>query len=265
MRPSLVAAIAALSCVTPATEAQEAIAAARALTLIVGPLLTAERDEHASPLRYDGAGPFMQASYVYRTERVALAVRLGGAIGTLRSAMTGADDLPRQELTRGWIDVEYAHVLGTPRARTRWLLGGGLAQRATLLRHLTVPADANSVGYALYSASIGPLFGIERAIGRLGRLRAQLAVPVLALIGRPYGGLYNKLTLIPDALRLRLATVKAFQAVDVTAAHAVEVGGSTDLVLSYRLVVERYRDAEPFGSASQAMSLGLALRLGRDR
>ncbi len=63
--------------------------------ILAGPLDMAGRDEHASPLRYDGAGPFLQISYAHRTARVALAARLGGVIGTLRSAATGADDLPR--------------------------------------------------------------------------------------------------------------------------------------------------------------------------
>jgi len=265
VRRSLIAALAVLSCAASSPEAQEAARVGRRLMILAGPLDMAERDEHASPLRYDGAGPFLQISYAHRTARVALAARLGGVIGTLRSAATGADDLPRQEITRGWVDVEYARLLGAPGPRTRWLLGASFAERGTVLRHLTVPADANSVGYALYSTAIGPMVAIERPTGPRSRLSAQLTVPVLALIGRPYGGLYNRLTPIPGGLRLRVATVSAFQAVDVAAAYTVELSGGTDLLLGYRLVVERYHDAAPFGFASQAASLGLTIRIGADR
>jgi len=263
MARSLIAVLVGLLCIAARAPAQGKPSGGR-LTLAAGAVLVAERDEHASPLRYDGAGPFVRVSFETRTEQRALVVRLGGAIGTLRSAMTGADDLPRQELTRGWIDVEYARRIVARGHRTRWLLGASLAERGTVLRHLTVPAGANIVGYALYSTAIGPLVAIE-ATGRRSRLGAQLAVPVLALIGRPYGGLYNELTLIPGGLRFHLATIDAFQAVDVTTAYAMELTRGAELLLSYQLVVERYRDDAPLSFASQAASLGLTIRLGADR
>ena len=128
MARSLIAVLVGLLCIAARAPAQGKPSGGR-LTLAAGAVLVAERDEHASPLRYDGAGPFVRVSFETRTEQRALVVRLGGAIGTLRSAMTGADDLPRQELTRGWIDVEYARRIVARGHRTRWLLGASLAER----------------------------------------------------------------------------------------------------------------------------------------
>ena len=45
----------------------------------------------------------------------------------------------------------------------------------------------------------------------------------------------------------------------------MELTRGAELLLSYQLVVERYRDDAPLSFASQAASLGLTIRLGADR
>lgn len=262
-RPIVVAAV-AWSLLVPTSRAQEAPNLGRRLSLVVGPLFVSQRDEHASPLRYGGAAPFVQIGYATRTSRRDLELRVGSAIGTLRSALTQADNLPRQRTWRAWAEFDYTHRLGSPDARTHWLLGGRITARGTAIQHLYAQSGGTDAGYAFLSAAFSPLIGVVRATSARTTMRARLGVGVLALIGRPYsffgiGGVF------PDHLPARVVTVNAFQAADFTASFAAEVGHRADLVLGYQLVVERYADTQPFRFASIEASLALAWRLGGDQ
>jgi len=263
-RPIVVAALAG-SLLVPASGAQEAPNLERRLSLVVGPLFIAQRDEQASPVRYGGATPFLQVTYATRTNRRRVELRVGGATGTLRSALTGAYDLPRQRTWRGWVELEYARRLRASDSRTRLLFGGLIAARGTLIHHLYDVPGSNDGGYAFFGTILGPVVAIERMIGEHTTLKARLGIPVLALIGRPYSVFYPLYIDHPPragGLRIRVATVDAFQAADFTAACAAMLRPGAELVVGYHLVVERYRDVQPFRFASQGVSLALALRLG---
>lgn len=128
----------------------------------------------------------------------------------------------------------------------------------------TFPAG-DDAGYAFFSTTLGPVVAVERVTGQHSALSARLGVPVLALVGRPYSvfyALYDDPRPTTDGVRLRLATVDAFQAADFAAAYTTGVRHGADLVVGYHLVAERYRDTRPFRFASQGMFLALALRLG---
>jgi hypothetical protein len=263
-RPIVVAALGVLLLVQT-SRAQEAPNLGRRLSLVVGPLFIAQRDEQASPVRYGGATPFLQVTYATRTNRRRVELRVGGAIGTLRSALTGTNDLPRQRTWRGWVEFEYARRLRASDSRTRLLLGGLIAARGTLIHHLYGVPGSNDGGYAFFSTTLGPVVAMERMIGAHTTLTARLGIPVLALIGRPYSifsPLYIGAPSRTGGLRIRVATVDAFQAADFTAAYAAMLRPGAELVFGYHLVVERYRDVQPFRFASQGVSLAVALRLG---
>jgi hypothetical protein len=240
------------------SDAQENAASGHRVTLAVGPLLVTQRDEHASPLRYRGTASFFEVSYAPSGVRRSLAVRLGGAFGNLRSGLTQPDHLPRQATYRGWFEVEYLRSLSTADSRTRWGLGALLAARGTVIHHLYDQSGGADAGYAFVSTTLGPVLSLRRAAGRHTTLGMRLGVPLLAVIQRPYG-MVN-----PDdaSLRSQVATMDTFQALDFMVTCTRRLPGGSDITLGYRLVVERYRDAEPFQSASGAVSLALALRVG---
>lgn len=262
-RRASVVVVAATACLllVPTSSAQEAPNLGRQLSLVVGPLFISQRDENASPLRYGGTAPFVQVGYATRTSRRELELHVGGAVATLRSALTQSDNLPRQTTWRGWAELDYTHRLGSPDARTHWLLGGRIAARGTAIHHLYAESGGTDAGYAFLSAAFSPVVAVVRATSARTTMRARLGVGVLALIGRPYsffgiGGVF------PARLLVRLATVNTFQAADFTASFAAEVSHRADLVLGYHLVAERYADTQPFRFASIEASVALALCLG---
>ena len=237
--------------------------AGRHLSIVVGPVFISQRDEKASPVHYGGAAPFLELAYTTRTNRRKLDVRVGGAYGVMGSALTRSNDLPRQQTGRGWLDVEYSRSLDPAPSRTRWFVGGLLSTHGTVIVHFYEGASANKDVYALFSTTLGPLFGVERGSGHRA-LSARLSVPIVALIARPYGvfvPLYGEPRPSGTHLDSRFVTIGALQAVDFSAAYTVSHRSGTNLLLGYHLVVERYRDDEPFRFASQALSLTLALRL----
>lgn len=260
----LVVTVGAWSLLVPAAATQENPNVGRRVSLVVGPLFVSQRDEKASPVLYGGAAPFLEVGYTTRTGHRKLDLRMGGALGTLRSALTQPNDLPHQKTLRGWINVEYARALGAPYGQTRWMLGGRMSANATVIHHVYDAPTGNEQGYAFFTTTLGPVVVVERAGGERATLSAALGVPVLALIGRPYSvfaPFYNDPRPSGIGFWPRVATVGEFQAADFTAAYTAHRSGA-DLVLGYHLVVERYRDVEPFRFASQGVSLTLAMRVG---
>ncbi len=265
MPPSIVAALVASSLLVSISRAQEPPNLGRRVSLVVGPLFISQRDENASPMRYSGAAPFLQIGYAALSSRRAIEVRVGGGLGTLRSALTGDNGLPHQTTGRSWAELEYRRLLGPRDARIRWLLGGLFAAHATVILHYGAAAGDDDAGYAFFTTTVGPVVALERASGQHTTLRARLSVPVVTLIGRPYTvfyALYYDPRPNTDGLHLRVATVDTFQGADFTASYTTALRRSADLVVGYHIVAERYLDAEPFRFASQGMSLALALRLG---
>lgn len=260
---SLIAVLAVWSLLAQPAEAQAAADRGRRLTLLVGPMLMTERDENASPLRYSGPAALFEIGYATRTDRRWLALRFGGAFGTLRSTLTQGNDLPRQATQRGWMEVEYVRMVGARNFRTSWFLGARLAARGTQMRHFYADPGRFDAPYAFLSAALGPILAAERASGANSTVRAKLAIGAIALIARPYS--VWDLRLFPDPLHSRLVTLNALQAADLTVEYTAELHRAADLLISYRLVVERYRDARPFRFASQGVSVALALRLGGDQ
>jgi hypothetical protein len=261
---TIVVAGTAWSMLAPKAAAQENPNVGRRLSLVVGPLFVSQRDEKASPVRYDGAVPFLEVGYTTRTTRRILDLRMGGAFGILRSTLTQRNDVPHQKTMRGWITLEYSRALRAPCCRTRWLVGGRVSANATVIAHVYDASTGNEQGYGFFSTTLGPVLAVQRASGERATLSATLGVPLLALIGRPYSvfaPFYNDPR--PNGIGFwpRLATVGEFQAADFTAAYTAHRSGA-DLVLGYHLVVERYRDVEPFGFAAQGVSLTLAVRMG---
>lgn len=263
LRP-LVAAGVWWTILVPISAAQEPPNLGRRLSFVVGPLFLAQRDEKASPVRYSGAARFLEVGYTTRTSRRKVDLRVGGAVGTLRSALTQPDGFPRQSSGRWWAHLELSRAVGAPRSGTRWLVGGVMSANGTLTFHYYA-SGGNNGGYAFFSTTLGPVVTVERARGERATLSARLSVPVLAVIARPYGvftPLYRDPRPRGTGLPLRVATVNVLQAADFTATYTTTRRAGVDLVIGYHLVVEHYRDEERFRFASQRVSLALALRLG---
>jgi hypothetical protein len=256
-RPVL-AALTVLFCLTSLIQAQEAGGRERHLALAAGPLFISQRDEIASPLRYGGVAPFAEVVYVTQTHRRSLALRFGAAIGTLGSALTDGNDVPRQRTWRAWIETEYAHALSTAQSPTRWFLGARAAVEGTVIQHFYADPGGHVAGYLFLSAVLGPVVAVQRPMGAHGTMAAQLCVPVVALIARPYSSVLE----IPGlGLHVRGATLNEFQAAQLRATYTIELQPGTGLIVGYRLAIESYRDAQSFRLASQGASVGAVLRL----
>lgn len=182
-------------------------------------------------------------------------LRLEGSRASLRSRLTRLNDLPRQDTFRGELDLSYGR---------RWqgesfgrFLGAALAGRAVATVHFYDDPAADDVGFGMFLASLGPVAGVERKTGPRHRLGARARVPLLALAGRSYGDL----RLIPrGGLPFRLVTVTGYQALDLTLDWR-RTARRADLVLGYRVEIERLRDPEPYRFARQAAFVMVGVRL----
>ena len=238
--------------------AQDLTDAEHRLTVLSGLAFAAERDALASPARYSGVAPFLQVGYLAADHDHGIAVRLGFSDGTLTSPNTDpSTDLPHQESLRGWLEAEYVHRVGRGEGSLRWSVGGILAVHATLVDHFY--ATGSDFGYGLFSASLGPAVSVAHPVGERSSLSARLAVPVLALVGRPYGD-FRLVT--AGSFPFRLVTVNVFQGVDLSAVFATPISPGLDFAFGYHLVLERFEDSDPVRYAAQSFSLELAVRLG---
>lgn len=241
---------------------QGGTAPGRTVTFALGPVLLAERDLSASLLRYTGTGVFLQGEYAASTELRRLTLRLGGSVGHLESRLTQSDGRPLQETASGWGEVEYARRAGDTSRRTRLYLGGRFAFRSTVVIHRYNAPAGNDGGYLFYRLSLGPTLAVERSIGRRSTLGAHLGVPLLALIGRPYGSAHGSpVPVLPSDLQVHLATVPTFLAGDFAVAYATAVPAWGAVVLSHHVAFEHYRGNQGFRVGSQGVSIAMTVRL----
>lgn len=235
---------------------QDPTASARHLSFALGSVLISQRDESASPLRYTGVGALLQGEYAARGDRRWLTLRIGGELGTLRSALTGANTLPRQAVWRGWLDVEHARRLTRNGARLRLYFGGVLTAHATITRHSF--GDGSETGAALFRVSLSPVATLEGAVGRRGTWSTSLAVPVVALIGRPYGNFYRATGLrTPPNLSWQVLTPTMYRAGDLSVTYTARFGDGRAVVIRHELAIEHYRGAQAFRFAAQGLTLAL--------
>jgi len=220
----------------------------------------AERDLDASLLRYTGTGVVGQVEYAVRSDRRWLTLRLGGAIGTLRSTLTQVDGLPQQRTRSTWVELEYMRRLNARHQRSRLYFGGFLAARATGIIHLySVPA--NNGAYVFQRVWLGPLVTIDRPIGPKHSLTARLGVPVLAVIGRPYGTLHGtSIPLLIPHLPLKVSGLPTFLAGDFALSYSARFRGTSSVVIGHHLSVEHYRGSHGVRIGSQDISV--AMRFG---
>lgn len=163
------------------------------------------------------------------------------------------------------MEVEYARWMAAAGSRTRWFAGALLAAHGTLIRHFYTNPAGSEADYTFGSVTLSPLVGVQRVTGGRSEVMARLGVGVLAVIERPYSAVYGDWSGISDWFHRRIATVNSFQAADFAAGYTAKVGAGADLTFGYRLVVERYRDAQPFRIASHGLWLAVALQVGGNR
>ena len=253
---------AALSLPAAALHAQQEPAASmRHLTFALGPGLISQREPSASLLRYTGLGALAQIEYTARADGGWFTVRMSGALGSLRSELTGPGTLPRQEVWRGWLDVEHTRRVTRNGARIRAYLGGVLTTHGTITRHSY--SDSSQTGAALFGVSVGPVATLERSLGSRGTLSAGLAVPVISVIGRPYGNVYRSPGVrTPLNLSWQVATPTTYRAADLTTTYAMRLSNDKAVVIRHHVAIEYYRGAQTLRFAAQWLGLALDVPVG---
>lgn len=216
------------------------------------------RDEASSPLRYGARAPSLQVGYAVLRARSRIAVRAGTAFGSLTSSISDGG-LPREADVHGWIEAEYLRTLGPGTGPWRWMAGGALATRVAGRKHYFANPSRSSVGYAFASLAFAPAGALELRTGADGVLSARLAIPLVALVSRPYSDVQE---IKYDGVPIRIVPLGRYQALDAGAAYARSLGSGVDLVIGYRLVVERLDDLQPYRAAHHALWLATTVRIG---
>ncbi len=238
------------------SHAQEQVATrVRRLELTGGVAALSLRDEAASPLRYDGAAPLLQLGYTLLHERSRFSLRGGVAYGSLTAA-TSSGGLPSEADVHGWIEADYLRSLGTGTERWRWAVGGTAAFRLAVRNHSYANPIGTALWYSFASLSLAPAVALERPFGDRRALAASLAIPLVALVSRPY----SDVQVFRYGVPVRAVLVGRLQALDLGVRYATPVAPRADLVLGYRLVVERLRDLEPYRWASQSVWVAVSFR-----
>lgn len=230
----------------------------RRLEVSAGVAWLSLRDETASPLRYGARTPSLQVGYAVLRARSRFAVRAGTAFGSLTSSISD-NGLPREADVHGWIEGEYLRTLGPGNGAWRWMAGGALAARVAGRKHYFANPARSGVGYGFASLALAPAGALELRTGADGILSARLAIPLLALVSRPYS---DVLEIKYDGVPIRVVSVGRYRALDAGAAYARPVGSGIEVVIGYRLVVERFDDVQPYRSAHHALWLATTVRLG---
>ena len=244
--------------VTARAPAQDRTGADHRLSVLAGLASVDERDALASPIRYSGAAKFLQIGYVTADPRRVIAIRLGLENGILASPATDpSTDLPHQESLRVWVEAEYVHRLGSGDRPFRWRAGGVLAVHVMAVDHFY--ATGSDFGYGLISASLAPAVSVTHPVGERSSLSARLAIPLVALVGRPYGD--TRLVSV-GGLPLNLGSVNRFQSADLSAGFTTPLSGGLDFTLGYHLTVERLEGSDPVRYAAQALTVEIGARLG---
>lgn len=239
----------------PAAGAQEPAGHTRRLEVSVGLSSVAVLDQVASPLPYGGAEPMLQLGYAALGARSRFGLRVGAATATLTSDQMQRD-LPHEQEVRGWIEGEYLRRLGGGGDRTQWLVGGMLAVRGSERNHYYAGPLGAVQDYGFATAELAPVVAAERRLASGAALSARLGVTVLGVVARPYSNLSG------PGLPLRVVAPDRLQAIDLLARYTRPIGTGAALLWDYRLVVERFADAEPYRAATQSLSLSISLRVG---
>ncbi len=238
------------------SHAQEQVATrGRRLEVAGGVAALSLRDEAASPLRYDGAAPLLQLGYTALRERSRFSLRGGVAYGS-HTAATSGGGLPSETDVHGWIEADYLRALGTGTGRWRWAAGGTAAFRLAARNHSYANPIGTTLWYGFASVSLAPAVELERPFGDRRMLAAALAVPLVALVSRPY----SDAQVFRYGVPVRAVLVGRLQAANLSVRYATPVAPRADLVLGYRLVVERLRDLQPYRWASQSVWVAVSFR-----
>jgi hypothetical protein len=236
---------------------QEVAGRGHRLGLVTGLLLMSEHDGNASPLRYGGSAPLLQLGYVTRGARSRLAIRVGGARGTLTSSLT-MSGVPSEHAAQHWIEAQYVRVLGSGAGTMRWLAGATVSVRGSARDHFYADPSGDVVSFSFFSAALDPTVLLERAFGQRGTMTVELGVPLLALVRRPYS---DERVTAAGAAPLRVASLSSFTGADLSLAYARLLGRSADLIVGYRAIVQRHASGATYRSVNHALSLALAVRL----
>jgi hypothetical protein len=252
-RPLLLVGV-AVALLVPRPVAAQPVSHVHRFDIAVGIISSSVLDGAASPLRYGGVLPALDLAYGVQGAAGRLRVRAGLGWGTLTSEISHGD-VPREEETAAWLEIEYLRSLSDGTARARWSLGGRLAALAAVRDHYSADPTRAEAQYAFGVVECAPVVAVERPLWS-GTLAVRAGVSVVALVSRPYTDL-RALSQVP----LRVAPVWRFRAASLSVAYARPVGTRVDLVWTYRARIERLSDPQPFRAAAQALSLGFSIRL----
>ncbi len=211
----------------------------------------ANRDELASPLRYQGAVAQVWLDYRYRGSRNHYRLAAMGGGSRFSSSITSGS-LHRQQ--GGFLQVQGGYgrkIAGSSEAKSR-LFAGFLSDNFYHYReHQLMPSATEYVGI-FYTSLNAALLG-SRRMGKKGEATLRLSLPALAYVVRP-----------PYSLRGywqgRFSTIDSFFALDATLAYEREL--SSRLALRTALAFSHYRAQEPFPARAvqYLFTMGLLLK-----
>ena len=238
--------------------AQEGDAPVRWLEIGGGLASLSLRDETTSPLRYGGTAPQVQLGYAALRARSRFVLRAGAAFGSLTSALS-ARDLPREADVHGWFEGEYFRTARDSARSWHWMTGATLAVRVAGRKHYFANPSRSGLGYGFASITLAPAGGLEFHGWARGTFSVRVAVPLLALVSRPYSDVQ---VIKYGGVPARVVTVSSYRSVDAGAAYARPLGSRVEVTLGYRLVVEYLDDVQPYRSVHHALWLATAVRIG---
>ncbi len=236
--------------------------AAQELTAAAGFAESGRLDETASPLRFGGRGADFSLTYERSAARYTFVASLDGGTRSLLS-LDGSNAAP-DRLSEGELDLALMHAIGTAlsgeRSSTRaFAIGAELSALASMDEHAYIDPGAVHSAYLFAALSLGPAARWEHDFAG-GRIAANLAIPLLALVDHPYSDIRAQ----SAPVDLRLVSLSSYRGLNGGLSFTNPLTQRLGVVCAYRVGVLHFDDEQPLHTVTQSLSIGIVRRIGHD-
>jgi hypothetical protein len=228
--------------------------------VLLGITNATHRDEMASPMRYlgGGAGLALELERASPARRWTLAARAAVLELTTSAPATTLPDLRRQRVA----DVELLfgrHWRVLPSwSRGMLYVGPRLSLVSTLRNHFYHRPAGEDQAFVFMNLALGPELVAESDLGVRGRFRYGVALPLIAVVERPYSDIR---VIAREGFQPRFATIASLQAPEALLEYRRPMGPRTALQLRYRGRTTIYAsDAPWYRTVDNNLAVGLGVR-----
>ena len=226
------------------------------LRLDAGVSWTVRRDLSASPLAFGGLGADAAVTLERDLERTSLQLFLRDSERHMSSAATppASERVMQTQAGAGFLRRLNHPESGIGELRLGLMIESSLALTT---HHYADPTHRVS-SFVFHATTMGPVVAWRKAMLD-GYLRAQLSTPIVGVVVHSYSVVNEE----GDATTRRVVTPAALRELSGSVSFAPVTTRRLGVIYTYRIDASRYDDIQSVRSASQSVTIGAVLELGR--